>query len=82
MFRSTWWTHTPNQMKCKLEYGLTLKSKADQGAYDAIVAAVNHDEYANYGEQEFKRLLKEAGIIIDVKGVFRGKTGDLDYWSL
>ena len=67
----------------KLEYGLSLKSNPDQGAYDAIVAAVNHDQYANYGEQDFKRLLKDgSGIIMDVKGVFRGKTGDLDYWSL
>ena len=67
----------------KLEYGLSLKSNPDQGAYDAIVAAVNHDEYGNYGEQDFKRLLKDgSGIIMDVKGVFRGKTGDLDYWSL
>jgi len=66
-----------------IEYGLSLKSHPDQGAYDAIVAAVNHDEYAEYDEQDFKRLLKDgSGIIMDVKGVFRGKTGDLDYWSL
>ena len=48
-----------------------------------MIAAVNHQEYMTYNESDFRRLLKGgAGTVIDVKGVFRGKTGDLDYWSL
>jgi hypothetical protein len=35
------------------------------------------------GADDFKALLHGGqGTVVDVKGVFRGKTGDLDYWSL
>ena len=65
------------------EYDLTLKREAEAGAYDAVIAAVNHAEYAGYGEAEFRHLLRDGdGTVVDVKGVFRGRTGDLDYWSL
>jgi len=65
------------------EYELTLKDKAESGAYDAVIAAVNHEDYLNFEEAEFRGLLKGGeGTVIDVKGVFRGKTGTLDYWSL
>ena len=65
------------------EYELTLKDKAESGAYDAVIAAVNHEDYVNFEEAEFRGLLKGGeGTVIDVKGVFRGKTGTLDYWSL
>ena len=65
------------------EYELTLREGPEQGAYDAIIAAVNHDEYAGYTESDFRNLLRDGqGTVVDVKGVFRGKTGDLDYWSL
>ena len=65
------------------EYELTLKDEAEAGAYDAVIAAVNHEDYVNFEEAEFRGLLKGGvGTVIDVKGVFRGKTGTLDYWSL
>ena len=48
-----------------------------------MVVAVNHDDFTHFTHDEFARLLKNGqGTVIDVKGVFRGKTGDLDYWSL
>ena len=57
--------------------------EAEQDSYHAIIAAVNHAEYTLFEAKDFQRLLKGAqGTVIDVKGVFRGKTGDLDYWSL
>ncbi len=65
------------------EYDLSLSERAESGAYDAIIAAVNHDEYAAFNEGDFKSLLRDGnGTVIDVKGIFRGRTGDLDYWSL
>ena len=65
------------------EYELTLREAPEHGAYDAIIAAVNHDEYVGYTESDFRNLLRGGqGTVVDVKGVFRGKTGDLDYWSL
>jgi UDP-N-acetyl-D-galactosamine dehydrogenase len=34
-------------------------------------------------ENEFKSLLKnEQGVFVDVKGIFKGKIKDLEYWSL
>ena len=67
----------------KKEYELTLREAPEAGAYDAIIAAVNHDEYASFTESDFRHLLRQGeGTVVDVKGVFRGKTGDLDYWSL
>ena len=67
----------------KEEYELTLREAPEAGAYDAIIAAVNHDEYASFTESDFRNLLRQGeGTVVDVKGVFRGKTGDLDYWSL
>ena len=67
----------------KEEYELTLREAPEAGAYDAIIAAVNHDEYASFTESDFRHLLRQGeGTVVDVKGVFRGKTGDLDYWSL
>ena len=39
--------------------------------------------YVGMAEDDFRKLLVGGeGSVIDVKGVFRGKTGDLDYWSL
>ena len=67
----------------KKEFDLELKAQADAGAYHAVIAAVNHEEYAAFDAARFSQLLKDGqGTVIDVKGVFRGKTGDLDYWSL
>jgi len=67
----------------KEEYDLDLKAAPEQGAYHAVIAAVNHQEYAGYDAEDFRGLLKGGhGTVVDVKGVFRGRTGDLDYWSL
>ena len=72
-----------NADEVKEEYGLDLIPEAQQDGYHAIIAAVNHAEYASFKAKDFQRLLKGGqGTVIDVKGVFRGKTGDLDYWSL
>ena len=65
------------------EYELTLKDEAEAGVYDAVIAAVNHEDYVNFEEADFRGLLKGGdGTVVDVKGLFRGKTGTLDYWSL
>ncbi len=64
------------------EYGVSLIEEANND-YDAIIVAVNHKEYHNMSETNFKALLKnEKGIFVDVKGIFKGKIKDLEYWSL
>jgi UDP-N-acetyl-D-galactosamine dehydrogenase len=64
------------------EYGVGLTHKIATD-YDAIIVAVNHKEYKSWSESDFKALLKDGkGIFVDVKGIFRGKIKDLEYWSL
>ena len=63
------------------EYGVDM-SKEPTGKYDAIIVAVNHKPYMELIEDYFKGISAENGILVDVKGVMRGKIKDLTYWSL
>lgn len=63
------------------EYGVDM-SKEPTGKYDAIIVAVNHKPYMELTEDYFKSISAENGILVDVKGVMRGKIKDLTYWSL
>lgn len=63
------------------EYGVSLTS-APTGKYDAIIVAVNHEEYMKMGEADFEQMLTDKGILVDIKGIYRGKINKLDYWSL
>lgn len=65
----------------KEEYGIDLKDKPS-GKYDAIILAVSHDEYINLDESFFTPLLNKDGIIVDIKGVLRGRIKKHKYWSL
>ena len=64
------------------EYGIGLiENPGNQ--YDAIIVAVNHQEYKTLSEADFKKYLKnETGVFVDVKGIFKNKINDLEYWSL
>jgi UDP-N-acetyl-D-galactosamine dehydrogenase len=64
------------------EYGIGLTENLGL-SYDAIIVAVNHKEYLGMDETYFKALLKEGkGVFIDVKGIYKGKISELEYWSL
>jgi UDP-N-acetyl-D-glucosamine/UDP-N-acetyl-D-galactosamine dehydrogenase len=63
------------------EYGFELAKKPD-GKYDAVVVAVNHDEYVNFSENDFTSMLDNGGVVVDVKGIYRNKIKNLKYWSL
>jgi UDP-N-acetyl-D-galactosamine dehydrogenase len=65
----------------KEEYGISLK-KHPEGKYDAIILAVSHKEYLKLDESFFTPLLNKDGIVVDVKGVLRGKIKNHTYWSL
>lgn len=62
------------------EYQCRLAAAAE-GRYEAVVLAVSHDEYKNFGEADFAALLSENGVFADLKGMYRGKFS-FDYWSL
>ncbi len=71
-----------SSIEMEKEYGVSLIEKANND-YDAIIVAVNHKEYNNMTEMNFKSLLKNGeGIFVDVKGIFKGKIKELEYWSL
>lgn len=65
----------------KQEYGFELTPKIGSG-YDAILVAVNHSEYLNKPESFFQEIGKPKAIVVDVKGVYKGKIKQLQYWSL
>ena len=64
------------------EYGVGLVANPTND-YDAIIVAVNHKEYKNLTESDFNTMMKDdKGVFVDVKGIFKGKIKDLEYWSL
>lgn len=65
----------------KHEYGITMKKKPS-GKYDAIILAVSHKPYLKIDEKWLSPLLNKDGIVIDVKGILRGKINKHTYWSL
>lgn len=62
-------------------YGFSLIEKAT-GKYDAVVVAVNHDDYADLDESDFAKWLTPNGIVVDVKGNYRNKISTFKYLSL
>lgn len=64
------------------EYGVALTAQPTND-YDAVIVAVNHKEYMRLTEADFQKMLKDdKGIFVDVKGIFKGKIKQIDYWSL
>lgn len=63
------------------EYGVDLVEIGKN--YDAIIVAVNHKNYKSLDEDYFKSLMKDSqGVFVDIKGIYKGKIKDLEYWSL
>ena len=65
------------------EYGVGLQEAPDEAAYDAVIVAVNHTEYVGLDTGSFQRLLKnpDQGFLIDIKGIYRHLSGEINYWS-
>jgi UDP-N-acetyl-D-galactosamine dehydrogenase len=68
-----------NHLKKEYGYGLidTISTK-----YDAVVVAVNHKDYTNLDEQYFKTITTPKAVLVDLKGIYKGKIKELTYWSL
>lgn len=62
-------------------YGFELLS-TPRGDYDAVVVAVSHDVYQALDEKYFESLTGEKAVVVDVKGMYRGRIHELEYWSL
>jgi len=65
----------------KEEYGYDMVAEPT-GKYDAVIVAVQHKEYKDLPESYFKNLLNEPGLFVDLKGIYRNKINDIEYWSL
>ncbi|OFX60210.1 MAG: UDP-N-acetyl-D-galactosamine dehydrogenase [Bacteroidetes bacterium GWC2_40_13] len=65
----------------KEEYGFDMV-KTTTGKYDGVVVAVQHEEYKNLPESYFKELMNPNAIFVDLKGIYRSKLNNLNYWSL
>lgn len=63
------------------EYGFGLAKKASS-KYDAVIVAVNHKEYYKLDEKYFKSIMSKNPVLVDVKGMYRGKIKGITYWSL
>src|SRR5690554_2224940 len=63
-------------------YGVPLLEKPEND-YDAVIVAVNHKDYLDLEEKDFKKYFaSEKGVFVDIKGIYRNKIKNLEYWSL
>lgn len=60
----------PQEVQDHLGYTL-LEDLPETAAYDAVVGAVSHAEYANFTSDRLSRLTAEGGLIADIKAMWR-----------
>lgn len=71
---------SPNEVSNK--YNLTLSDKPST-AYDAVLVAVNHNEYRDLTLDYFKSIMTSDPILLDLKGIYqRPAENGLLYWRL
>ena len=67
--------HDPfaDPVEAQHEYGVGLMSGLDGAkGYDCVVGAVPHDTYVDFKGESFERLVKNGGLVADIKGMWRG----------
>jgi UDP-N-acetyl-D-glucosamine/UDP-N-acetyl-D-galactosamine dehydrogenase len=65
----------------KHEYGFELAEML-AADYDAIIVAVAHQQYEKLDEEFFSSIAGDKAVLVDVKGIYRGKIKGMTYWSL
>jgi UDP-N-acetyl-D-glucosamine/UDP-N-acetyl-D-galactosamine dehydrogenase len=63
------------------EYGFGLAENVS-GDYDAVVITVPHKEYLGLDDTYFTGITKSHGLVADLKGIYRNKITNRNYWSL
>jgi len=63
------------------EYGFEL-TPTIANDYDAVIVTVPHQEYKSLDENYFASITKEKALIADLKGTYRNKITNRNYWSL
>lgn len=59
------------------EYGIDLAAEVEPGAYDAVILAVAHDRFRALGASGVRALLRDGGLLYDLKYVFAADEADL-----
>jgi UDP-N-acetyl-D-galactosamine dehydrogenase len=62
------------------EYGFGLADGVG-GDYDAVIVTVCHEPYAALDGAYFASITKPHAVIADLKGIYRGKINERNYWS-
>lgn len=63
------------------EYRLHLARKV-AGDYDAVIITVPHDQYKDLDDAYFVSITREGALIADLKGTYKNKIANRNYWSL
>jgi UDP-N-acetyl-D-galactosamine dehydrogenase len=63
------------------EYGFELTTDIAED-YTAVIIAVPHKIYEKMDDAAFAKITKPGAIIVDLKGIYRGKIISRKYWSL
>ena len=63
------------------EYGYGLVSEVDSD-YDAVIIPVPHKAYKGLDDAYFASITKPGALIVDLKGIYRGRISSRPYWSL
>lgn len=63
------------------EYGVNLIDNPGKN-YDAIILAVAHDKYIGLDESYFTSLVNSPSVFVDIKGLYRDKIKEMEYFSL
>ena len=62
------------------EYGFSLAKKIASD-YDAVIISVPHTDFLKLDDDYFCSITKPHAIIADLKGIYRGKIKNRNYWS-
>jgi len=62
------------------EYGFGLTKKISND-YDAVIITVPHKDYLSLDSKYFEGITKSHGMIADLKGIYRNKINNRNYWS-
>jgi UDP-N-acetyl-D-galactosamine dehydrogenase len=62
------------------EYGFALSDGVGKD-YDAVIVTVCHEPYADLDDKYFASVTKPHALIADLKGIYRGKIYNRQYWS-
>ena len=59
-----------------------VPSECELQRVDGLVLAVSHKPYAEKDEAYFQSITSDNAVLVDIKGLYRGKMKDIQYWSL